>query len=76
MKITKDNLKNIIMGILEEQNIYFGDDNPEMPLFTSRDVEDFAIDQLDDACEPVASIPLSDFIDILAERLVRFKIGI
>ncbi len=76
MKITKDNLKNIIMGILSEQNIYFGDDDPEAPLFTSRDVEDFAIDQLDDAYEPIASIPLGDFIDILAERLVRFKIGI
>jgi hypothetical protein len=71
MKITRDNLKNIIMGILAEQNIYFGDDD-KMPLFTSRDVEDFAIDQLDDACEPVASMLLGDFIDILAERLVRF----
>lgn len=69
MRITKDNLKNIIMGILAEQNIYFGGDDPESPLFTSRDIEDFAIDQLDDACEPIASIPLSDFIDILAERL-------
>lgn len=69
MKITRDNLKNIIMGILAEQNIYFGDDDPESPLFTSRDIEDFAIDQLDDVCEPVASIPLNDFIDILAERL-------
>jgi hypothetical protein len=76
MKITKDNLKNIIMGILEEQNVCFGDDDFETPLFTSRDVEDFAIDQLDDACEPVASMLLGDFIDILAERLVRFKIGI
>ena len=69
MKITRDNLKNIIMGILSEQNIYFGDDDPEMPLFTSRDIEDFAIDQLDDTYEPIASMPLSDFIDILAERL-------
>ena len=69
MKITRDNLENIIMGILAEQNIYFGDDDPESPLFTSRDVEDFAIDQLDDTYEPIASMPLSDFIDILAERL-------
>ena len=69
MKITRDNLKNIIMGILAEQNIYFGDDDPESPLFTSTDVEDFAIDQLDDTYEPIASMPLSDFIDILAERL-------
>lgn len=68
MKITRDNLKNIIIGILAEQNIYFGDD-AEMPLFTSRDIEDFVIDQLDDVCEPVASLPLSDFIDILTERL-------
>lgn len=68
MKITRDNLKNIIIGILAEQNIYFGDD-AKMPLFTSRDIEDFVIDQLDDVCEPVASLPLSDFIDILAERL-------
>ena len=44
MKITRDNLKNIIIGILAEQNIYFGGDDPEMPLFTSRDIEDFAID--------------------------------
>ena len=69
MRITKDNLKNIIIGILAEQNFYFDDDDPEMPLFTSRDIEDFAIDQLDDAYKPIASIPLSDFIDILAERL-------
>ena len=72
MKITRDNLKNIIIGILAEQNIYFGDDEPEMPLFTSRDIEDFAIDQLDDAYEPIASIPLSDFIDILVERLGKY----
>lgn len=67
--ITRNNLENIIMGILAEQNIYFGDDNPESPLFTSRDIEDFSIDQLDEECEPVAALPLSDFIDILAERL-------
>lgn len=68
MKITRDNLKNIIIGILAEQNIYFGDDEPEAPLFTSRNIENFAIDQID-AHEPIASMPLSDFIDILAERL-------
>lgn len=67
--ITRDNLKDAIMKVLEEQVFWNGGDDTEMPLFTSRDIEDFVIDQLDEDCESVATLPLSDFVDFLAERL-------